>query len=88
MKHFILITLSLFGLLLTAESVSAQKRIIINSEPANADVYINGVPTNQKTPTMIKTPGGKSFTVTFKKKGYEDGKLLVVKQKRFDGRKA
>lgn len=88
MKHFILITLSLFGLLLTAESVSAQKRIIINSEPANADVYINGVPTNQKTPTMIKTPGGKSFTVTFKKKGYEDGKLLVVKQKQFDGKKA
>lgn len=70
------------------EPVLAQKRIVINSEPSNADVYINGMPTNQKTPALIKNPGGKSFTVGFKKKGYEDGKVLVVKQKQFDGKKA
>lgn len=70
------------------DSVSAQKRIVINSEPSNADVFINGVPTNQKTPAMIKNPGGKSFTVSFKKAGYEEGRLLVVKQKQFDGKKA
>lgn len=88
MKNLLLTSLSLLGLLLATESTSAQKRIVINSEPANAEVFINGMPTNQKTPTMIKTPGGKSFTITFKKKGYEDGKLLVVKQKQFDGKKA
>ena len=88
MKNILFTVLSVIGLLLASESAWAQKRIVINSEPANADVYINGMPTNQQTPTMIKTPGGKSFSITFKKKGYEDGKILVVKQKQFDGKKA
>ncbi len=70
------------------EFASAQKIIVINSEPANADVYINGMPVNQKTPAMIKKPGGKSFTVGLKKKGYEDCKALVIKQKGYDGKKA
>lgn len=74
------------------QTVSAQKRIVINSEPSNADVYINGMPINQKTPAMIKNPGGKSFSIGFKKEGYEDGKLLVTKQKQphnmFRGKKA
>lgn len=74
-------------MLWAVEPVSAQKIIVINSEPANAEVYINGRPTNQRTPAMIKNPGGKSFTVGFRKKGYEEGKLLVVKQKQFDGKK-
>ncbi len=39
-------------------------------------------------PAMLKNPGGKAFSVGFGKKGYEDGKLLVVKQKKFDGKKA
>ena len=37
---------------------------------------------------MLKNPGGKAFSVGFGKKGYEDGKLLVVKQKKIDGKKA
>ncbi len=37
---------------------------------------------------MLKNSGGKAFSVGFGKKGYEDGKLLVVKQKQFDGKKA
>ncbi len=77
-------TTSLFA----ANDASAQKRIVINSEPAGAELYINGVPTNQTTPTIIKNPGGKDFTLTFKKKGYDDGKLLVVKQKQYNGKKA
>lgn len=88
MKKLLVVVLSVLGFSLMVEPVLAQKRIVINSEPSNADVYINGMPTNQKTPALIKNPGGKSFTVGFKKKGYEDGKVLVVKQKQFDGKKA
>lgn len=87
MKSTLLIAISVICLFLIPESAAAQKQIVINSEPANADVYINGAPTNQKTPVIIKNPGGKNFSVSFKKKGYEDGKLLVVKQKQFDGKK-
>ncbi len=38
-------------------------------------------------PAMLKNPGGKAFSVGFGKKGYEDGQLLVVKQKRSTERK-
>lgn len=72
---------------LIPEATYAQKRIVINSEPADASVFINGMPTNVKTPAVIKNPGGKSFTVGLKKNGYEDGKILVVKQKQFNNKK-
>ena len=68
-------------------AVYAQKRIVVNSEPSDAEVFINGVPTNLKTPAMIKNPGGKSFTLGLKKSGYDDGKVLVVKQKQYSGKK-
>ncbi|MDE7070072.1 MAG: PEGA domain-containing protein [Alistipes sp.] len=88
MKHALLIAASVACLFLMSGTASAQKRIVINSEPANAEVFINGQPTNQRTPMFIKSPSGKSFTVSFRKQGYEEGKLLVVKQKQFDGKKA
>ncbi len=88
MKKSFLCILSIFAFLFTTESVSAQKRIVINSEPAGAEVFINGLPTGQTTPAMIKNPGGKSFVVTCRKKGYEDSKTMVAKQKQFDGKKA
>lgn len=88
MKKVLLAALSFVCFLLFPDTAAAQKQIVINSEPSGAEVYINGIPLNQKTPMMIKRPGGKSFTVGFKKEGYEDGQLLVVKQKRFDGKKA
>ncbi len=88
MKKTFLCILSIFAFLFTAESVSAQKRIVINSEPAGAEVFINGLPTGQTTPAMIKNPGGKSFVITCRKKGYEDSKTMVAKQKQFDGKKA
>ncbi len=68
-------------------AVYAQKRIVVNSESSDAEVFINGVPTNLKTPAMIKNPGGKSFTLGLKKSGYDDGKVLVVKQKQYSGKK-
>ncbi len=37
---------------------------------------------------MIPEPGGKQFSISFKKDGYDEGKLLVVKKKNFDGKKA
>ncbi len=64
-----------------------KKRIAINSEPAGASIYINGAPINQTTPVLIRKPGGKQFSVSFKKEGYDDGKLLVVKAKRYNKKK-
>jgi len=87
MKKVLFAALSAVCLFMMPQLASAQKMIVINSEPANADVYINGMPINQKTPAMIKRPGGKSFTVGLKRKGYEDSKALVVKQKGYDGKK-
>ena len=87
MKRILFCVLPVLALFFSGSAV-AQKQIVINSEPSNADVYINGMPINQKTPAMIKNPGGKNFTVGFRKNGYEEGKLLVLKQKQFDGKKA
>lgn len=85
-KLFLVLLLAVFsGSMFNA--VYAQKRIVINSEPSDAEVFINGVPTNLKTPAMIKNPGGKSFTLGLKKNGYDDGKVLVVKQKQYSGKK-
>ena len=81
MKKILLAALSVGCFFLMSEFASAQKRIVINSEPSDAEVFINGVSTNQRTPAIIKTPGGKSFTVELKKKGYDDCKALVVKKK-------
>ncbi len=86
MKKIVSVLLSAV-LFLTVENVMAQKRIVINSEPAGAEVFINGLPTGQTTPAMIKNPGGKSFVITCRKKGYEDSKTMVAKQKQFDGKK-
>ncbi len=88
MKHIISTALAVLALFKPPANAAAQKRIVINSEPAGTEVYVNGIPTNQQTPAMLKNPGGKAFSVGFGKKGYEDGKLLVVKQKQFDGKKA
>lgn len=65
----------------------AQKRIVINSNPAGADIIVNNLKTNLQTPAVIKNPGKKSFTIVCKKKGYEDAKQLVIKRKGFDGKK-
>ncbi|WP_300868768.1 PEGA domain-containing protein [uncultured Alistipes sp.] len=88
MKHIISTALAVLAFFMPPANAAAQKRIVINSEPAGAEVYVNGIPTNQQTPAMLKNPGGKAFSVGFGKKGYEDGKLLVVKQKKIDGKKA
>ncbi len=88
MKHIISTALAVLALFMPPANAAAQKRIVINSEPAGAEVYVNGIPTNQQPPAMLKNPGGKAFSVGFGKKGYEDGKLLVVKQKKIDGKKA
>lgn len=87
MKRLFLLSLAIAFSGLMLNTVNAQKRIVINSEPSDAEVFINGVPTNLKTPTMIKNPGGKSFTLGLKKNGYDEGKVLVVKQKQFSGKK-
>lgn len=86
MKKLLMLATVVIAMLL-CESAVAQKRIVINSRPAGATVWINNAPTNQQTPAVIKNPGGKSFTVTCKKKGYEDGKVMVIKRKGYDGKK-
>ena len=88
MKRLLVSLFSILCLFAATETASAQKRIVVNSEPSDASIIVNGIPTNSKTSAMIKNPGGKSFTIEFKKTGYEKGKLLVVKQKQFDGKKA
>ncbi|MBQ4540263.1 MAG: PEGA domain-containing protein [Alistipes sp.] len=87
MKRLLFVMMAVAFIGLIPEATYAQKRIVINSEPADASVFINGLPTNVKTPAVIKNPGGKSFTVGLKKNGYEDGKILVVKQKQFNNKK-
>ncbi len=86
MKKLLRLTAVAIAMLL-CDGAMAQKRIVINSNPAGAEVWINNVPTNQQTPAVIKNPGGKSFTVTCKKKGYDDAKLMVIKRKGYDGKK-
>lgn len=88
MKKILFATLTAIATVAVSESALAQKQIVINSEPAGAELIINGMPTGQKTPALIKNPGGKSFSVGFRKEGYEEGKLLVVKQKQFTGKNA
>ena len=88
MKNLFLAIPVALGLIFATESVSAQTKIVIYSEPAGAEVFINMQPTYQKTPAIIKKPKGKSFKVTCKKEGYEDGEMLVVKQKQFNGKES
>ena len=87
MKRLFFAALTLGAALLLSQQVAAQKRIVINSQPAGAEITINSSPINCQTPAIIKNPGGKSFTIGFKKEGYEDGKQLVVKQRQFTGKK-
>ncbi len=87
MKRLFFAALTLGTALLLSQQVAAQKRIVINSQPAGAEITINSIPINRQTPAIIKNPGGKSFTIGFKKEGYEDGRQLVVKQKQFTGKK-
>ena len=50
MKHIISTALAVLALFILSENAAAQKRIVINSEPAGAEVYVNGIPTNQPPP--------------------------------------
>ena len=68
MKRFAIVLIVAIGILLLPEVGVAQKRIVINSNPAGADVWINNAPTRQQTPAVIKNPGKKSFVVVCKKK--------------------
>lgn len=87
MKRFAIVLIVAIGILLLPEVGVAQKRIVINSNPAGADVWINNSPTRQQTPTVIKNPGKKSFVVVCKKKNYEDAKQMVIKRKDYNGKK-
>ncbi|MDE6483697.1 MAG: PEGA domain-containing protein [Rikenellaceae bacterium] len=86
MKRLLFCVACAAGMFLIPDYASAQKQIVVHSEPSDATIYINGVNTNQKTPAIIGKQKGKSFTIGFKKEGYEDGKLLVVKAKQFNGK--
>ena len=47
MKHIISTALAVLALFMPPANAAAQKRIVINSEPAGAEVYVNGIPTNR-----------------------------------------
>ena len=83
----LIIAIAICGFMLFPCQVSAQKRIVINSSPAGAEILINNAKINQQTPAVIKNPGKKSFMVICKKEGYEDAKQLVLKRKNFDNKK-
>lgn len=87
MKKVFVLLVAICGLMLMPEQTWSQKRIVINSNPAGAEVWINNAPTNLQTPAVIKNPGGKSFVVVCKKKGYEDAKQMIIKRKGYDGKK-
>lgn len=86
MKKLFFVALAIVIIGLKPDVMYAQKQIVINSEPADAEVFVDGMPTNLKTPAIIKNPGGKSFTLSLKKRGYETAKQLVVKQKQYNGK--
>lgn len=46
------------------------EQVNINSEPQNADVYINGV-FKGETPISIKLESKETYTIEYKKKGYK-----------------
>lgn len=50
MKHIISTALAVLALFMPPANAAAQKRIVINSEPAGTEVYVNGIPTNQQHP--------------------------------------
>jgi len=78
-NRFIAILSALF---LAPGFASAQKQILVTSEPSDAVISINGTQTMLKTPTVIKNPGGQSFTLGFSLDGYPDGSIVVSKEER------
>lgn len=87
MKRLLSAVITVLCLMMTGHDAAAKKQIVVNTEPAGAEVLINGVSTHRTTPMMLPYPKGKQFQIGFRKAGYEDGKMLVVKQKQFDGKK-
>jgi len=77
-----LLTILLSALFLIPEFASAQRQILITSEPSDAVISINGAQTMLKTPAVIKNPGGQSFTLGLSLDGYPDGTLVVSKEER------
>jgi hypothetical protein len=80
MKHFLsALALCAFVLLSGCASIFGDnnKSVQVNSQPANAQVFANGMPVGT-TPTLVTVPSTWSPTVlTFKKKGYADQTALI-----------
>lgn len=51
----------------------------INSNPAGADIFINGIDRGQ-TPQTLSLKRNQSYVLTFKKEGYEDLNFEVAKK--------
>lgn len=50
--------------------------LAVSSEPRNADVYVNGFKMGQ-TPVELKLKADKSYTIEFRKEGYESVTKVV-----------
>lgn len=50
----------------------SKQNVTVNSYPAGANVYVDGIPKNMTTPGTIKIKRGKDHVVKFTKEGYED----------------
>ncbi|MDF1674059.1 MAG: PEGA domain-containing protein, partial [Vicingaceae bacterium] len=85
MKNFISIILLLLGSALISSCgvmfYGAKQKVNVQSTPAGAEVYVNGVSTGQTTPATIKVPRNvkdsptsekQKITYTFKKDGFKD----------------
>jgi serine/threonine protein kinase len=59
-------------------AVAEVVKISVNSNPDNAQIYVNGVDTGSKTPAVVSLPVGKESEVLIKKEGYLEYKVTRV----------
>lgn len=59
-------------------STPAGSGLVVQSNPSGAEIYLNNKPTGLQTPTRVEVPAEGTFTVTIKKRGYQDFSLRDV----------
>lgn len=85
LKKFTIIPLLLIAVIFTASCAAIFKgssaEVRVNSNPAGADIFINGIDKGT-TPQTLSLKRDSDYVLTFKKEGYED--LNVEVRKEFD----
>lgn len=65
-------------LLASCTFVSGNSNVMVTSDPAGAEILVNGVPTGHTTPRMLNLEdSGETPRITLRKRGYEDESRTV-----------